>query len=417
MIFLMLQINQTTTNQYFKMYPILQNLYLVLLFTTLAVALAPPAPPPKTLEWAALGDSWASGVTYQNNPDLDYDKGNDELIAQCRRIVDAYGYQMFQDNSWSGVRPQKFNFVACSGSNFNSMAGQADAMGNAEFATLTIGGNDAYFYDVVTQCIYQQEPWKNYGPAYPDQSGACELAIERSSKQVNSEEFKNSFKAMFNAILNNDNAKNQEAFQLYITGYAHFFNIDTDGCNTTSFGALPVHKPLLSTALRTAINGLVQDLNDMYQAAITEENNPKVHYVDISISPNDGFDMHRFCDIGITDQYNDDNLWFWNLNWPTPFNAAAPYSETTTIPVYEESCEILNSGGPQYWDWQWECSFYNDRNLTGDNQPLDIKSGSEGPGEGYFSNGQFLRPFHPKRPGHTSIKNAIMNAIRSNGGV
>ena len=108
MIFLMLQINQTTTNQYFNMYS------LVLLFTTVAVALAPPAPPSKTLEWAALGDSWASGVTYQNSPDLDYDMGNDEPIAQCRRIVDAYGYQMFQDNSWSGLRPQKFNFVACS---------------------------------------------------------------------------------------------------------------------------------------------------------------------------------------------------------------------------------------------------------------------------------------------------------------
>ena len=66
------------------------------------------------------------------------------------------------------------------------MAGQADAMGNAKFATLTIGGNDAYFYAIVTQCIYQQEPWKNYGPAYPDQSGACELAIERSSAQINS---------------------------------------------------------------------------------------------------------------------------------------------------------------------------------------------------------------------------------------
>ena len=109
---------------------------------------------------------------------------------------------------------------------------------------------------------------------------------------------------MFNVILNSDNAKKQEAFQLYITGYAHFFNIDTDGCNTTSFGALPVHQPLLNIALRSAINGLVQDLNDMYQAAITEENDPNVHYVDVSESPNDGFDTHRFCDIGITDKYN-----------------------------------------------------------------------------------------------------------------
>jgi hypothetical protein len=68
------------------------------------------APPPKTptFEWAALGDSWASGVTYSG------DKDNYDDDKNCLRLEDAYSVQMKKDKSWT-VNDQNFHFVACSG--------------------------------------------------------------------------------------------------------------------------------------------------------------------------------------------------------------------------------------------------------------------------------------------------------------
>jgi hypothetical protein len=39
------------------------------------------------LHWTALGDSWASGVTYKHDPSLDWTAPRDE---NCRSILDAY---------------------------------------------------------------------------------------------------------------------------------------------------------------------------------------------------------------------------------------------------------------------------------------------------------------------------------------
>lgn len=73
--------------------------------------IASPSTPAPDLHWTALGDSWASGVTYKHDPDLDWTA---PLDPNCRRILDAYSVQLFNDTTWSGVRKQVCTFTSIS---------------------------------------------------------------------------------------------------------------------------------------------------------------------------------------------------------------------------------------------------------------------------------------------------------------
>ncbi|KAF2802264.1 uncharacterized protein BDZ99DRAFT_527634 [Mytilinidion resinicola] len=84
--------------------------------------IAPFISPDPKIHWASLGDSWATGVTWFK--DIDYDEDYDELIC-CRRLKEAYAYQLSQNNDFFHVGKQVFKWPACSGLNFGDMEGQA----------------------------------------------------------------------------------------------------------------------------------------------------------------------------------------------------------------------------------------------------------------------------------------------------
>ncbi len=91
-------------------------------------ALAAPA------GYAALGDSYSSGLG----------TGSYTLDGPCKRSTAAYPY--LYSGSATG-------FVACSGADVASVrATQLAATAGAGLVTLTIGGNDIGFVDVVTRC-------------------------------------------------------------------------------------------------------------------------------------------------------------------------------------------------------------------------------------------------------------------------
>lgn len=58
-------------------------------------------------EWIVIGDSWASGVTYNRNNQYD----SQEI---CMRTTEAWGAHMEADESWTDGEA-KFNFAACGG--------------------------------------------------------------------------------------------------------------------------------------------------------------------------------------------------------------------------------------------------------------------------------------------------------------
>ena len=76
--------------------------------------------------------------------------------------------------------------LARSRSTFDSIAGQIgqiDVEHVPKFATLTIGGNNAEFFEVVSDCVYQKDK-EDYGPAYPNMTGACARPIDKAKDTI-----------------------------------------------------------------------------------------------------------------------------------------------------------------------------------------------------------------------------------------
>ncbi|MDF3299962.1 SGNH/GDSL hydrolase family protein [Streptomyces tropicalis] len=95
--------------------------------------------------YVALGDSYASGV------------GAGSYIGSsgsCDRSTNAYPYL------WNAAHaPSSFSFTACSGATTDDvLANQLGPLGSSTgLVSITIGGNDAGFSDVMTTCVLQSD--------------------------------------------------------------------------------------------------------------------------------------------------------------------------------------------------------------------------------------------------------------------
>ncbi|MFD3548560.1 SGNH/GDSL hydrolase family protein [Streptomyces sp. NPDC058655] len=95
--------------------------------------------------YVALGDSYSSGVGAGN-----YDAAS----GDCKRTTRAY------PALWAAAHaPQSFSFVACSGARTGDLLANQLGPLNAgtDLVSVTIGGNDAGFADVMTTCVLQSE--------------------------------------------------------------------------------------------------------------------------------------------------------------------------------------------------------------------------------------------------------------------
>ena len=89
--------------------------------------------------YVALGDSFSSGVG----------TGSYTLSSSCKRSVYAYPYLVSQQRPNTAL-----TFVACSGATTSDvMASQIQAVTpDTAIVTVTIGGNDIHFADLIVQC-------------------------------------------------------------------------------------------------------------------------------------------------------------------------------------------------------------------------------------------------------------------------
>jgi lysophospholipase L1-like esterase len=105
----------------------------------LAFASFASAAPTVADQYVALGDSFSSGVG----------TGSYTLSASCRRGVYAYPWLVSQQRPNTSLA-----FVACSGATTNDlMASQIQSVtAETDIVTVTIGGNDIGFADLIVQC-------------------------------------------------------------------------------------------------------------------------------------------------------------------------------------------------------------------------------------------------------------------------
>ena len=362
----------------------------------------------ESLSLAVLGDSWASGVAYSSATAYDNNKDN------CLRITEAYGPQLEKNQTWlQQGTTLSFNFAACSGSRLVDIVKGRKQMSNLKSPTdvivMTVGGNNAKFFDIASNCIYHQmeSPTFSYGNPYeddPDRSGLCAKSIDASKTYIE-KDLATDVKTTIEDMLMEQIVTDNPDVKIYYTGYAEFFNLDDDWCNTETFHAIPGPKDaLLSHVLRSDMNDLTVKMNNVIKSVTSQFAKQNVRYVSI----NEGFEGHRFCEKGSyhSNEYLSSNVWFWNLS--PPFRSSANANTTTHFDDPAEFLAALTANGTT----TIPSSLDLNRALA---TPLLVDDGqiSATSNQGGISSGWRMRPFHPKLAGHLAIREAIIAQLKA----
>ncbi len=261
--------------------------------------------------FVAFGDSYSAGIgTFVDGKE-----------NECRQGNGAYPYLINADlmaaDRRTGTEPNtttSFQWLSCTGSiiddilsggsssqidTFNVSYGAPDS--SPDFATLSIGGNDLGFFDVMNACVFR---------FYSFYSGTCESALALSDEQINSPQFELRLALVMTEILDKVHWEKRPWFVITVTGYTRFFNDETDECDDESLGVW-WGGPKLKREVRQRMNKLVLAVNDKLRKSIDEINRrfvtPKIFFVDYDTE----FDGHRFCEPNITEpDYNRTDTWF-----------------------------------------------------------------------------------------------------------
>ncbi|UYQ61298.1 SGNH/GDSL hydrolase family protein [Streptomyces peucetius] len=193
----------------------------LLLGAVLALTGAGPAQADTTaqsLDYVALGDSYSSGVGAGS-----YDSAS----GNCKRSTRAYPKLWANANS-----PSSFAFTACSGARTGDVtANQLVPLTSAtDLVSITVGGNDAGFADVMTTCVLQSE-------------SACLARIEQAKEYVDTT-LPGKLDQVYSAI-----SAKAPAARVVVLGYPRFYKL-----NGTCMAGLSENE-------RSAINGAADHLN------------------------------------------------------------------------------------------------------------------------------------------------------------
>ena len=197
--------------------------------------------------YVALGDSYSSGTgtrTYLSDG------------TSCQRSVYAYPSLVASSRGYA------LNFRACSGATVSDVTNlQLSAVGTGTaYASITVGGNDAGFAGVLTEC------------AKPAWASNCNAAIDRAQSIINNQ-LPTRFSTLYAAI----RSRAPQA-RVVAAGYPRIFN--GEDCNAFTW---------FSPAEETRLNGTADLLNAKIQTAARGAG---LSYS----SPTSAFSGHAVCD-------------------------------------------------------------------------------------------------------------------------
>ncbi len=197
----------------------------VSLLALAAGALGLPAAHAATPSYVALGDSYSSGVgtrTYINDG------------STCQRSVYAYPSLI------AAARAYSLNFRACSGAKVADVRNtQLSALSaSTSYVTISVGGNDAGFADVLTEC------------ALPGWASNCNGAVDGAQRYI-----ANTLPASLTSLYSSIRGKAPSA-KVVVVGYPRIFN--GEDCNALTW---------FSPSEETRLNQTADQLNARLSAA------------------------------------------------------------------------------------------------------------------------------------------------------
>ncbi|WP_203906187.1 GDSL-type esterase/lipase family protein [Rhizocola hellebori] len=251
--------------------------------------------------YVALGDSYSSGEgTFIYHPDSD----SAELPSKCHRSPQAYGPLLADAVNLGG-----FTFGACSGAVTDDLyvanpdnphePAQLDRItSDTEIVTMTIGGNDVGFKQVLESCISRTLGEDNSGCAY-------ELGLEVDERiaalawQTTSESTERPIHPL-TSIFADIHSRAPDA-HIYIAGYPRLFGTLTDGyeqaetpsgykCVVATIGPITAW---VDHADAQWLNAKADALNYIINAAVTQAQAQQIPVTYVDPAP---FAGHGHCD-------------------------------------------------------------------------------------------------------------------------
>ncbi|WP_030160038.1 SGNH/GDSL hydrolase family protein [Glycomyces sp. NRRL B-16210] len=197
----------------------------------------------ETLDYVALGDSYASGSGAGSYLDL-----------SCQRSQNAYPWLLSQELG------ADLDFAACGGAKTGDvLAGQVGHLdADTDLVSISVGGNDVGWVDVIIACIL---PFKN-----------CTPDIEEAERKA-TQELPAKLDAVYAAI-----AQNAPNAEVYVLGYPRLFAA-VNHCDALG---------LISIAEQVRINQAADLLSSVIESAAAAHG---FTYVDVR----DEFSGHEIC--------------------------------------------------------------------------------------------------------------------------
>lgn len=267
----------------------------------------------RPLTFVALGDSYSAG------PGAGSHISWWDLFNTCRRSDHSYPAVVDSNSQLNQGQTHVFDFRSCTGARIEDVLRKEDggksgsqleyASKKADITTLSIGGNNIGFFELLDSCIYHFGGWGS--------TNNCMEAINSTVSIIKGLEFDMALDLVIKGAL--DNAIGANSPKLFVTGYAQFFNAETTQCNNVTFciweNPTKNHTcPLLTQDLRRDMNDLTNLLNAKVSAAIQRAissnhlSNATITFIDYDPS----FEGHRFCEpSNIEPAYTNPDIWFY----------------------------------------------------------------------------------------------------------
>lgn len=292
--------------------------------------------------YVAFGDSYASGEGALDASNYEEGTDGDQGGNGCRRASTAYSYYVGASVS----TPGDLHFVACSGARtwhfYEAQApdhdtpqlpqfDMADLGADVELVTLSIGGNDAGFSDIIKECVFGFEllPWNHCS----SDAGKSEEPVQDALARLRGEPTqydKGNPKTVALSRIYEQIRRQAPRARVMVVGYPQFFR--TGG--TSFFRCSGVDK-----VDQQWTNEKVAEMNEMLRE---EAENLGLEFVDVSPV----FETHRLCEVG----GGEEQEWFrdiqLDLDWPVADPAGFHPDDDGH---YAMALEILDSyrNGPQ----------------------------------------------------------------------
>lgn len=327
----------------------------------------------RVVNWAAMGDSYASGIGAGV-------RGSNSGDYTCSRYTEAYPNVMNVVLDGTAPDQRQFFYVACSGAQTNNVRDDQanNFVWDVDIATLSIGGNDIGFFDIINNCIFQFYI-----------TASCQDQINIAQGKIDSEEFHANLDGAIGKILANARASQ---FRLYMSGYAHFWNTDSMQCEDVTWSWWNrADPPKLTRDLRIKLNALTSNLNNAINDAVGRANAADPRQPVVFVDYSSAFNGHRYCEEGVTEpDPNNGNTWF--FEWET--------TDTTTI---QATADQYPEGSieRQYADW-----IAQQRAEDGSLTPASQGS--------HWWVDSLAKVFHPRVDGHNAIKDVILASYAAN---